>query len=248
MTKEEKKNADTAKAEAEAKAKEEQEQADADNAALDQDDPSKDKTPDYKALLEEERKKREDAEKALAEKRFKSSERKRKNEDDEDDIDDDEDDKPLTKKDLKSILERERHTIQRETYSDRIIEIADEISDSPEEAELVVEIHRNRTFPSHLTLREQLQEAQAIANAKRLASKNGELKRALRSKDTASRDAAGTHRDPMEGTAPKMSAQDTESYKRAGFSFDAKDRLWKKKLPSGKFLIKDPKTKRTYVA
>lgn len=260
---EEQKKAETARLAAEAKAKEEKEQADAEFEAeldglSDEEKEAKraereasnleDKETDYKAQLEIERKRREDAELALANKRFKSSERRRKTDDEEEDDNDeeDEDDKPLTMKSLKNVLAGERQTLIKETQADRIATIATDLAESEDEAQLIVEIHKNRTFPPTLTLREQLEEAQAIANRKRLASKNGELKRALNSKGTASKDVAGTHRDAQAGNAPKMSSQDEASYKRAGFVFDTTKKLWKKKLPSGKFLIKDPRTKRTY--
>lgn len=258
MTIEEQKKADTAKAEAEAKAKADKEKADAE-AAEDEsnEDESEDeeeadgidKNPDYEAELQKERKAREDAEKALADNRFKESERRRKaKEIDNEDDDEDDEDKPLTKKELQAILAYERQTLQKESQSDRISDYAKTMSESEAEANLIVEIHKNRTWPTHLSLKEQVEEAHAIANRKKLMSKNSEMARALRAKDTASKDFAGTQRDGMEGTAPKLSPNDTASYKRAGFTFDTKRKVWIKKLPSGKILNKDPRTKRTYIS
>jgi hypothetical protein len=262
MTEEEKK-AETAKLAAEAKAKEDKDKADAEfeDSLADLSDEEKeakrsereashnDNKPDYDAELKAERERREKAEAALAEKRFKASERKRKGEvvDDEPPADDEDEDRPLTKKDLASILETERQATIRETQAGRIESIAKELTENPKEAELIVEIHKNRTWPSSIPLREQLEEAHAIANRKRLQSKNKELARAVASKDGVSKDIGGGHRDPLPGSAPKMSSSDEASYKRAGFEYDSAKKLWKKKLPTGKFLYKDARTKKTYV-
>lgn len=257
---EEQKKAETARLEAEAKAREE---ADAEFEAgleglsdeekaekiAEKEAKNTDNTTDYKALALKEKEAREKAEKALAEKRFIDANRKRKaKEDGEDDNDDEDEDKPITSRDLQRILAENSQQTEKRLMAVQIKDIATDLADSPEEAEAIIEIHANRTFPAHLPLSEQLEEAYAIANRKKLISTNSELKRALKSKRTASKDSAGTHRDPMEGTAPRMSAGDTAAYKRAGFTFDTKDGLWKRKLPSGKFLIKNPKTKQTYTA
>lgn len=262
MTDEEKKKAEeTAKAEAEAKAKE-KEQADADfEASLEGLSPEEqelkraerealntDKTPDWKTIAQRERDARIKAQNALADKRFRNADRKRKDENGDDIEDDDGNDKPVTGRELQRILHENTQQTEKRLAGNRIREVAKDLADSPEEAEAIIEIHANRTFPSHLSIEEQVKEAHAIANLGRWNSTNSELKRALRSKGTASRDVAGTHRDSMESPAPKISSKDAESYKRAGFAFDVKDKLWKKKLPSGKFLIKDPKTKLTYLS
>ncbi len=201
---------------------------------------------DFKAQLEEERKKREKAEQALADKRFKSK-RKKDEGGEEDDEGEDGEEKPLTGRDLDDRLAEERERTLKETQADRIQEIAGTLSESQVEAELIIEIHKNRTWPTGTPLKEQLEEAQAIANRKRNASKTKELARAAQANGTASRDSGSAHRDGMESPAPKLSADDNASYKRAGFSFDSKSKSWKKKLPNGKFLIKDPKTKRTWI-
>lgn len=262
MTDEEKKAAETAEAEAQAKAQAEKEQADADFEAgiADLSDEEKEakraekdanktdkNNPDYEAELEKERKAREAAEKALADARFKKSEAKRKAEES-DDLEDDEDDKPLTKREHREILAGLQSVILKETQSVRIGDIAKRLSSSDSEARLTIEIHKNRQWPSSIPLEQQLEEANAIANRKKLQSVNKELARALQGKDGVSKDSAGTHRDGMQGSAPKMSASDTAAYKNAGFSFNTTNKLWQKKLPNGKLLNKDPRTKRTFIS
>lgn len=206
-----------------------------------------DNQPDYKAIALAEREKREKAEKALAEKNFKLRESKRKEKEEVVEVDIDED-KPITSKELQRILAENTQQTEKRLNKSQVIEFAKGLAESQDEIDAIVETHSNRHFPSDLSLSEQVEEAYAIVNRKKLISTNKELKRALLSKETASNDTATTHRDPMQGTAPKLSPNDTASYKRAGFSFDTKDKVWKKKLPSGKFLIKDPKSKNTYIA
>ena len=243
-----------AKADAEAKAKADEEAAKANQGKDDTEDQGEDddedggtlKKIDYQKELEIERKRREDAEKLLADRRYKSKHSKKVDEEEEEDEDDDED-KPLTRKELNSLLEKQRLESQKEGQAERVMEVAMELAESKEEAELIAEIHKNRQFPTYLTVREQVEEAQAIANRKRDASKRSELNRALKAKEGVSKDSAGTYRDGQEGTKPKLTPQDDASYKRAGFAYEPKDKVWKKKLPNGKFLIKDPKTKATYI-
>ena len=244
-----------AKADAEAKAKADEEAAKANQDKDDTEDQGEDddedggtlKKIDYQKELEIERKKREDAEKLLADRRYKSKHGKKVDEDNDDDQDDEEDDKPLTRREATALFEKQRLESQKEGQAERVMEVAMELAESKEEAELIAEIHKNRQFPTYLTVREQVEEAQAIANRKRDISKTSELKRALKAKEGVSKDSAGTYRDGQEGTKPKLTPQDDASYKRAGFAYESKDKVWKKKLPNGKFLIKDPRTKATYI-
>src|SRR3990167_6535013 len=194
---------------------------------------------DYEAELEAERKHgKPDPEKAKA--AFLEREAKRKEKTGE------EEDKPLTKKDLELILAKQSQEIRKETYAERIQEIAQNMANSPAEANLIVEIHKNMMFPDTLSLKEQLEEAYLIANKKKLASVNSELARALKSKDTVSKDTASSYKDGIK-VESNMSDSDKSSYQRAGFVFDAKNKLWKKKLPNGKTLVKNPKTKQSWV-
>lgn len=219
----------------------------------DADTKNTDNQPDYKAIALAEREKREKAEKALAEKNFKLRESKRREKVEEVVVEDDiDEDKPITSKELQRILAENTQQTEKRLNKSQIVEFARSLGESQDEIDAIVETHSNRVFPSDMSLTEQVEEAFAIVNRKKLISTNIELKRALLSKTTASTDVATTHRDPMQGTAPKMSPNDTASYKRAGFTFDTKDKVWKKKLPNtaqtGKFLIKDPKSKTTYIA
>lgn len=244
MTEEQKKKAEeTAQAEAEAKAKE---NADAGTEEESEEEGSdNDNKIDYEAELAKERSAREKAEQALAEKRFNSSKKKREEEHDVED--DTEEEKPLTASDLQSILIRERQATQKEFQRTRAEEIAKTYAKSDGERNLILEIHKNRTFPAHLSLEDQIEESFLIANRKRIIGENNELKRALRSKDGVNRDATGTYHEPMRSPAPKLSEADRASYDKAGFKYDSKDKLWKKKLGNNKFLIKNPVTKQIYM-
>ena len=259
MTEEEKK-AETARLAAEAKATEEKEKADAEFEAeiadlsdeekeakrAERDGQSNDNKPDFEAQLKAERERRVAAEKALAEDRYHSSKRKRKDDDEDNDEDDDESDddsQPITKKDLKNLEVNIRQSVVKETLSGRIKEAAEKLAETPAEAELIVEIHKNRSWPSSMSVEEQVEEAWAIANRKRLVSKNKELSRAIESRDGISRDNASGHRDSMKGTAPKLDKSLESSLKAQKFTYDSSRKIWKKKLPNGKFLCKDPRTK-----
>lgn len=251
MTLEEIKAAQTA--EAEAKAKKEQADADFEAEIADLSDEEKeakraereasntDNQTDYKAIAQAERERREKAEKALAEKRFLNSKRNKK-EEDEEELEDDDEDKPVTTKELQRILEENTNRTTKALMGTQIKEIVKNLADSPEEAEAIIEIHANRTFPSYLTLEEQLEESHAIVNRKRILSKTSELTRALKSKNTALNDVAGTHRDAPQARA-KIAPDLEASLKSQGFVLDQTSKVWKKKLPNGKILCKDTRVK-----
>lgn len=213
----------------------------------------KDKNIDYEKELELERERREKAEKALAERNFKERQKKRakKDKDDEEQGDEDEgdeDEKPLTQRQLREILAADRQRTQKEVQANQIAEKARKLASSDAEAALIIEIHKNRNFPEHLTLDEQIEEAFAIANRKRLLAQNEELKRALKSKETKKTDAAGSHKDTPAKGEPKLAAQDLQAIKRSGFVWDASRNLYKKALKgSNKTLFYDPKSKKRFV-
>lgn len=198
-----------------------------------------DNQTDYRAIAQQERERREKAEKALAEKRFQDAERKRKTGDDEDE---DDDDKPITRKDLHKVISETAEQTKKSLLGGRIKDIVSTLAESEDEAEAIIELHANRPFPSYLTLEEQLEEAHAIVNRKKLVSKNAELKRALKSKDTASKDSAGTHRDTPQ-VRPRVAPDVEASLKAQKFEYDNTSKLWKKKLPNGRTLCKDTRVK-----
>ena len=184
------------------------------------------------------------AEKAAADASYKLREKKRKEKEAVENAGGNyEEDKPLTAKELENILQKDREASRKEIQSEIILEKAKKLAGSESEANLIIEIHKNRTFPQGLSLDEQLEESYAIANRKSLLAKNEELKRMIRSNNTANTSFAGTHRDPAVLDEPKMSG-DTQALKAAGFVWDGKTRLFVKQLAGGKrTLTYDPKTK-----
>lgn len=203
---------------------------------------------DYEAELKAEKERREKAEQAAADAAFKLREKKRKDKDEpEEEDEEDIKDKPLTGKQLQAILAKEREQTRKELLSEAIKDKALKLASSESEANLIVEIHKNRTWPESVPLEEQLEEAQAIANRKKLKVQNEELKRALRGKEGTTDTAADTHRDAPKGSEPKMSAADVKAIKSAGFDWDGSSRLYVKKLNGGKKLVYDPKTKQRRV-
>lgn len=259
MTIEEKKQADLkakadadAKAKADAEAKVEKNKADSEKEPIkgEEEEEEKEENIDYKAELAKEKAKREKADKATAELAFKLRDKKRKAKDEDiDEEDEDEEDKPLTKKDLDSILTADREANRKVILSSQIQEKAKKLAGSEDEADLIVEIHKNRSFPSDLSVDEQLEECWAIANRKRFKAKTDELKRSLASKETREDNAAGTVRDEALAKETKLSPQDAQAIKDAGFIWDGVKRLYKKSLAGGKkHLFYDPKLKKRWVA
>lgn len=188
-------------------------------------EPSKENI-DYDAELKREQERRIAAEKATAEIAFKLREKKRKEE--EEDGFQEEEDKPLTAKELEIILKQDREKTRKELQSEIISEKARKLAGSDSEAQLILEIHKNRSFPEGLSLDEQLEESYAITNRKTIMAQNAELKRALRSKETASDDVAGTQRESVPLNEPKISSHDMFAIKSAGFVWDGKANMWKK--------------------
>jgi len=255
MTDEEKKAADTAQQEP-LKAEEEKTKADEeateDEVIEDETSEDEDKSKDidndidYEAELKKEREAREAAERALANKRFKAAEKKRKTEDEEYvETDEEDEDLPLTKAGLQKILAEERQFNQKNLQRIQAEEIAKSLTGSEAEKNLVLEIHKNRTFPSHLSLSEQLEESYVIANRKKLVGERNEAMRALKGKDGVNKNPAGAHRDSAPSKEPKISPQDATAFKAAGFVWNGVSRNYEKKLPNGDLLVRDSKTKQT---
>lgn len=194
-------------------------------------------------MLQREREAREKAEKALAEKAFKAREQKRLQEDDIEEQD--EYDKPLTYKDLPAILAKEREATRKELLNAEIKRLATRSAENEVQRDLIIEIHKNRHFPEHLTLEEQLDECFLIANKDRILGQNYELKRALAKK--ASNDSTGDYQVSQKGNEPKMASADAAEYARMGLKYNSTNKRWEKKLANGKTLVKDPKTGTTTV-
>lgn len=198
---------------------------------------------DYEAELKAEKERAQKAEKAAADLAFKLREQKRKESDEEAGDDESDDDKPITAKQLKQILSENAQQVQKQLQQTAIVDKVSKLAKSDGERNLIIEIHKNRTFPAGMSLDEQIEEAWVIANRKRLILQNEELKRALSSKETSTTNSAGTYRQSPKSTEPKMSAQDANAIKQAGFVWDGAKGMWKKPLRGGKvFLYKNPKT------
>lgn len=149
-------------------------------------------------------------------------------------------DKPLTQADLDAVEAR----IRKEQQNERALELAKEMAGSDKEAELIVAKWANRTFPKSLTLREQMQEAYAITHSKKLIGERNEALRALKGKRTVRNDSAGAHREGDKNpNEPKLPPADVAAIRAAGFSFNNTTRQYEKKLPNGRLLVRDPKTK-----
>lgn len=187
---------------------------------------------DYKALAESERERREAAEKLLAEDRYKASERKRKEEEEPTD-----EDKPLTAKDLETILVRERQTTQKGFQESQALEIARANTSSEEEAQAAVVFYKNRVVPTG-NLEDDIKFAIGGLNSKKIVAKNAELARALKSKDGVSKDSATTQQEGMPKAEPKLPANSPlKEYKYLG------NGVYSKKLTNGKTFFRNANAK-----
>lgn len=211
------------------------------------DDSLKIEKTDYDAELTKERSRREEAERKLEETRRKAKERyERKHKEG---VEEDDEDRPPTISEFRAMLSEEREATRKELQSQRILEHARKLASSESEAQLIVEIHKNRSFPSGLSTEEQVEESYAIANRKQILAQNEELKRSIRSKETRNRSSSGGfHDSAMKPEEPKIGSADIGAIKAVGFEWDGTKRLYKKPIAGGKkYLYFDPKTKKRFV-
>jgi hypothetical protein len=232
---------------ADADAKAEAEAQDADNTGDKPVGSDIDNKIDYEAELKREREAREKAEKAAADNAFKLREEKRKREEFSYE-DNTQEEKPLTAADLQEMLEKQNQTFEKRLNETKVSEFANRVASSKAEADLIVEVFNNRQFPTHFSIEEQMNEAYAIANAKRLVAENNELKRALSNKDGVSRGFATTHSDAMPSSEPKLESDVKAELSAQGFGFNGATRRWEKKISNSKVLVYDLKTKKIVVA
>lgn len=196
---------------------------------------------DYEALIEAERKPDPDK----AKEAFKKRQEKRQEETHEPEEEDESDeDKPMTRREMEQYLARRTQEIVATANVERIQEIATGIADNEGEARFIMEIHKNRVFPEGMSLRDQLEEAKAIATVKRVNAKNAELARKVNSKETASKDTSSGVQVETK-SEPGVSADVKASLRNAGFTYDQSMKLYTKTLPNGKKMYRDPKTNRS---
>lgn len=209
-----------------------------------------DTTIDYKARFEVERKAREESDKKIAEMKEKARERWKTKEDEiegeKTEFGLEPDEKPLTARQLEEILAKQQQDMQQTFQANKIEQLADAVTGNQDEKNLILEIHKNRTWPSYLSLEQQIKESYAIANSERIIGENEELKRALLGKNMTNKNSANTHHDALPGGDPKMSAADKMAIEQSGYVYNNITRRYEKKLGGGEMLIYSPKTKQTY--
>ena len=144
-----------------------------------------------------------------------------------------EEDKPLTKKELTKLLSDRDDQIRKETREEQANDIAKELSESPKEAELILTVWKNRRLAG--TLREQLNEARAIAISKRLNAKNNELLRALAGKESIETSGENAQRKPVPKEAPSLNPTDKTVL--AGFVWDNAKRAYRKTIAGGRKIL-----------
>lgn len=211
-----------------------------------EDDLSKKKeTIDYDAVIAEERKRREEVEAKLAETREKARERIQKKHESEENMDvDNDEDRPITSKELKEILAEDRKERQQEAQISSVRSAAKDIASSDAETNAIVEYYKGRIVPTG-NVEEDVLAAYAVLHARSSTQKISELRRALQSKTNASKDTATTHVDVSRTSEPKLTGQDAQAIKAAGYKWDGKTSTYTK--PIGKKVLHyDPKTKKRF--
>jgi hypothetical protein len=231
---EETEDTEEAEADDESAEDESEEEESEDEDESEEKDSDKEEELDLDAELEKERKAGE-PDPAIAEKAFKERQGKKK------EGAEDGENKTITQKDLDEALARDRKERQ---LSDALA-YAKELAGSDKEAELIVAKWVNRTFPKTLSLREQISEAFVITHSKKLIGERNEALRGLKGKFGVNKNSADTHRDANKGAGnePKLSPADAAAIKASGFVWNNKSRQFEKKLPNGRLLIRDTKTK-----
>ena len=202
---------------------------------------------DHEAELKKEREAREEAERKLEETRDKARKRFKEKEE-KDEVEEEPQEKPLTASELKDILAVERQHTQKELQVSSIALKAKELAGkdaSEAEVQRIIETHRERTFPSYLSLDKQLEESYAIVNSPRIIAQNAELKRSLLSKDTKGTADEGITKDVAKAGEPTLEPSFRTELQKAGFLWDGKQ--FKKKLTTGSYLVKDYKTQKTSI-
>lgn len=198
-----------------------------------------DNQTDYKDLLEKEKLKTKKAEDALAKKRI--QDKKPKDKDIEADIDDiDDDDKPMTRREFRE----ETSKNQKETQKFEAEKIATGLSGSEDERDLILEIFNNRTFPDHMSLQEQIDEAHLIANKDKTKGVISELKRKVKGEGGVGDNSAGTHQIPTKSNSaePKQETGTKSVLEKGGFKWNPITKRHEKTTSNGTVLARDPDT------
>lgn len=205
---------------------------------------AKDTDIDYEAIAKAERERADALAKKIAEDAYKY--RQSKKEKDTEETTNDED-KPLTKKDLESLLSKERETTEKRLTESKAFEIALANTSSETEAKAAVEFWKSRVTPTG-NLQDDVLFAIGGLNAKRIVAQNSELKRSLAAKGRVSHDTGGVHPDAATRDEPKLASQDVQAIKAAGMAWDGVKGLYKKALGRNQFYYFDPKTKKKWRA
>ncbi len=200
---------------------------------------------DYEALQKEEEERTKKPDPFKAEVAFKERILKRQ---EKEVLEEEEEEKPLSRSEVQELLDSQRVQLQKEMQESRALEIARAKTSSEAEAKAVLTYWKTRVIPSG-NLEEDIVFAIGGLKHKALSSQNQELARALKSKESVSRENASTYREPPQTPEPKMSPADATALKQVGYVWDPALKVYKKPLgKSGKFMYCDPRNiKRTWV-
>lgn len=185
---------------------------------------------DYKALQEAETARAEAAEKAAADIAFKLRQAKR-----EGDTESMEEDEKLSETKIREIIRSETAQTQKSLQRSTALEIARANTSSESEAQAAMTFWEKRVIPSD-NLEEDVKFAIGGVNNKKIVAKSNEMKRALKSKETASSDGVSAQRDGLPKNEPKLSDDSPlKKYKYEG------NGVYSKKLATGRTMFVNTK-------
>lgn len=173
-------------------------------------DESTDEVVDYRVELEKERKLREKAEsdrdnykKGML--KAKNLKKKKVDEWGEPVEDDEIDQEELINQRVQEVIKSQSRDITNQLRSSRVDEMLDDVASSEDEKELI-KFHLEHTINPSGNLRRDIQDAQLIANRKKLYTENSELKLALKAKGAIRNSSVGSGVN----TSNKVTAEDRE--------------------------------------
>lgn len=194
---------------------------------------------DYKAIAEQERERREAAERALAENAFKEREKRRKSTDESSNDTSEDDDRPLTRSEFMQLMREREQESTKSAQESKIKEIITQNTSSPEEAEAAFLMYQNRVVPTGDPVADAMFAIGGL-NVQRTRALTDELKRSLASKDSRSTVPTSNQPDTTLRTEPRLNSSDAQAIKAAGLTWDGKKGLYTKKVGK-KVMFFDPK-------
>jgi len=198
------------------------------------------KTIDYETKLSELETRTKKAEETLAGDRYKNTHLKEEDEVIEPVVAED----SVTKADIEALLEKNRQDNLKVMEQAKIKELASTITNSPAEEKLVLAIHKERQFPSYMSLDDQIKESFVLANSDKLIGERDEAVRALKNKNNINTTAENDNPDQPKGPGPKVAGDVVSILTQKGFKLNSVSQRYEKTIKGGTSFYYDLPTKK----